>query len=120
MTFVFDLDHEHGLPPEDLRELIGGKAANLRVMASELRLPVPPGFVVSTEACRKFLAGDWPAGLDAALRAHMHRVEELSGRRFGDADDPLIVNLRSGAPVSMPGLLATIFHRGLTGATTDR
>src|SRR5258708_22964959 len=75
MRLVFGLDHDHDLPPEDLRLLIGGKAANLAVMASELGLPVPRGFVISTEACRAYLSAGWPEGLDAELRAYMRRTE---------------------------------------------
>ena len=72
-------------------------------MAHELGLPVPPGFIVTTEACRYYLNGAWPEGLDEELRQHMDRLGERVGRRFGDASDPLLVSVRSGAPVSMPG-----------------
>jgi pyruvate, orthophosphate dikinase len=119
MTFVFDLGHDHHLPAEEVLALVGSKAANLGVMASELHLPVPPGFVVSTEACRFFLAGGWPEELDAELREHMRRAEGLAGRRFGDADDPLLVSVRSGAPVSMPGMMDTVLNVGLNDQTTD-
>jgi len=118
MGLVFDLDHDHGLPPGELRLLVGGKAANLAVMASELRFPVPPGFVVSTGACRSYLRDGWPAGLDEELRAHMRRLEELAGRRFGAAADPLLVSVRSGAPVSMPGMMDTILNLGLNEQTS--
>jgi pyruvate,orthophosphate dikinase len=118
MSLVFDLDHDHDLPPEELRLLVGGKAANLAVMASELRLPVPPGFVVSTRACRAYLLGGWPDGLETELRAHMRRLEELTARRFGGAADPLLVSVRSGAPVSMPGMMDTILNLGLNEETS--
>jgi pyruvate,orthophosphate dikinase len=118
MTFVFDLGHDHHLARGELLALVGGKAANLGAMTSQLHLPVPPGFVISTEACRFFLAGGWPEGLDAELRVHMRRTEELSGRRFGDADNPLLVSVRSGAPVSMPGMMDTILNVGLNDETT--
>ena len=101
-------------PPDDLRlrprrrrqprtlaeakALVGGKAANLGVMARELGLPVPPGFVITTATCRTFLASGWPAGLDDELRARMAEVEAAVGRRFGDPADPLLVSVRSGAP----------------------
>ncbi|HEX8940544.1 MAG TPA: pyruvate, phosphate dikinase [Candidatus Limnocylindrales bacterium] len=117
MTLVYDLDHQHGLPLPELKALVGGKAANLNVMATELGLPVPPGFVVTTAACRAFLAEGWPAGLDEQLRAHMARVEAVVGRRFGDASDPLLVSVRSGAPVSMPGMMDTILDLGLNETT---
>ncbi len=117
MTLVFDLDHSHGLPLEELKARIGGKAANLNVMATQLRLPVPPGFVVTTAACNAYLAGGWPEGLDQELREHMARTEAVVGRRFGDRADPLLVSVRSGAPVSMPGMMDTILNLGLNEAT---
>ena len=98
--------------------LVGSKAANLGVMARELDLPVPPGFAISTEACRAYLAGGWPEGLDDEIRAGMAAIETAIGRRFGDAADPLLVSVRSGAPVSMPGMMDTILNLGLTPATT--
>ena len=117
MPLVFDLDHRHRLPPHEVRALIGGKAANLATMTVELGLPVPPGFVVSTEACRRYLAAGWPGGLDPELRAHMHSLERVTGRRFGGTS-PLVVSVRSGAPVSMPGMLDTILNLGLNEETT--
>jgi pyruvate,orthophosphate dikinase len=117
MTLVFDLGHRHDRSPEEVVDLVGGKAANLGVMATELGLPVPPGFVISTEACRAYLADGWPAGLDDEIRAHLHQVEERVGRRFGDAADPLLVSVRSGAPISMPGMMDTILNLGLNEET---
>src|SRR5258708_27254695 len=105
MRLVFGLDHDHDLPPEDLRLLIGGKAANLAVMASELGLPVPRGFVISTEACRAYLSAGWPEGLDAELRAYMRRTERRGARRVGGAGDPPPVSVGSGAPVFLPGMM---------------
>ena len=112
VTWVFAL--------EDARDpaLVGGKAANLGVMARDLGLPVPPGFAISTEACRAYLAGGWPEGLDDEIRAGMGAIETAIGRRFGDAADPLLVSVRSGAPVSMPGMMDTILNLGLTPETT--
>src|SRR6185369_2723810 len=101
------------------KAIVGGKAANLGVMLGPgLRLPVPPGFVITTEACRAFLAGGWPDGLDDEIRERMAEVESALGRRFGSADDPLVVSVRSGAPISMPGMMDTILNLGLTSATT--
>ena len=99
--------------------LVGGKAANLGVMIRELGLSVPPGFVISTEACRAFLAGGWPDGMDEEIRAGMGAIEASVGRRFGDPADPLLVSVRSGAPVSMPGMMDTILNLGLTPDMTD-
>ena len=117
MPQVHNFHHRHGLPLAELKALIGGKAANLNVMATELDLPVPPGFTITTAACRDYLADGWPAGLDEELREHMAHVEDRVGRRFGDAVDPLLVSIRSGAPISMPGMMDTILNLGLNDAT---
>lgn len=118
MTYVYALDHRHDAPPADVAAIVGGKAANLGVMA-ELGLPVPPGFAVSTAACRGYLAGGWPVGLDEEIREHVARLEETVGRRFGDAADPLLVSVRSGAQVSMPGMMDTILNVGLNDETAE-
>ncbi len=117
MTHVYALDHPFDLPLPELKALIGSKAANIAVMANELRLPVPPGFTISTRTCREYLAEGWPAGLEDELREHMIRVEGAVGHRFGDPADPLLVSVRSGAPVSMPGMMDTILNLGLNDAT---
>ncbi|MEE8331297.1 MAG: pyruvate, phosphate dikinase [Acidimicrobiia bacterium] len=117
--YVYALDHPHGLPPQDVAAIVGGKAAGLSVMATELGLPVPPGCVISTAACREYLNGSWPSELDGEIQDHIARVEGSVGRRFGDPADPLIVSVRSGAPVSMPGMMDTILNLGLNDATTD-
>jgi pyruvate,orthophosphate dikinase len=120
VTFVFDCDQAFdGMTHEQVAGLIGGKAANLALMATQLGLPVPPAFAVSTQACNAYLAGGWPDGLDAELREHMARLEAKVGRRFGDPADPLLVSVRSGAPVSMPGMMDTILNLGLNEATTS-
>jgi pyruvate,orthophosphate dikinase len=118
-TYVHDFDAPPSVPAADLTRLLGGKGASLAVMANELKLPVPPGFTITTEACTTYLGGDWPTGLDAELRAHMDRLGELVGRRFGDPADPLLVSVRSGAPVSMPGMMDTILNLGLNDALAD-
>ena len=86
-------------------------------MAVDLGLPVPPAFTISTEACRAYLAGGWPDGLDEEVRAAMAALEAKVGRRFGDASDPLLVSVRSGAPRSMPGMMDTILDLGLNEET---
>jgi len=118
VSHVYAFDHPHGLPLPEVKTLIGSKAANIAVMASELRLPVPPAFTIGTAACNAYLAAGWPAGLDEEIRQHMARIEALVGRRFGDPTDPLLVSVRSGAPVSMPGMMDTILDLGLNEATT--
>jgi pyruvate,orthophosphate dikinase len=117
VTHVFDLDHDFGLSLDELKNQIGGKAAGINVMATQLRLPVPPGFVVTTDTCKRYLARGWPDGLEEEIRAHMARVEAAVGRRFGDPKDPLLVSVRSGAPISMPGMMDTILNLGLNDAT---
>ncbi len=119
MTYVYAFDQPLGMSLSEAKAVIGGKAANLSVMATELRLPVPPGFVISTAACNAYLAGGWPEGLDSEIREHMRRIEALVGRRFGDASDPLLVSVRSGAPVSMPGMMDTILNLGLNDQTAE-
>ena len=117
MPYVFDLDDPPDLPVAALEALLGGKGANLAVMAKVLGLPVPPGFTVTTAACREYLSTGWPATLDEEIRAHMARVEERLERGFGDPADPLLVSVRSGAPLSMPGMMDTILDVGLNAAT---
>jgi pyruvate,orthophosphate dikinase len=118
MTWAYSFDHDHGLAQPELAALVGGKGANLAIMTTELGLPVPPGFTITTEACKAYLAEGWPAGLDDELKVQIHRVEKAVGRGFGDATDPLLVSVRSGAPVSMPGMLDTILNLGCNSETT--
>ncbi len=117
MTYVYSFNHRHEGSLDETKALIGGKGANLAVMTSELGLPVPPGFTISTEACRTYLAKGWPGGLDAELREHIGRVESAVGRTFGDPSDPLLVSVRSGAAISMPGMMDTILNLGINDST---
>src|SRR4051812_22356661 len=97
----------------DKRGLLGGKGANLAEMAN-LGLPVPPGFTISTDACRAYLeAGDLPDGLDAEVSEHLAALEKTMGRRLGQPDGPLLVSVRSGAKFSMPGMMETVLNVGL-------
>ncbi len=118
MTWAYPFDHDHGLAQPELAALVGGKGANLAIMTNELGLPVPPGFTITTEACRAYLVEGWPAGLEEELRVQLRHIEQAVGRRFGDPADPLLVSVRSGAPVSMPGMLDTILNLGLNAGTT--
>src|SRR5689334_21747208 len=100
-------------------DLLGGKGANLAEM-TRLRLPVPAGFTVSTEACRAYLeTGFLPAGLVEEVTEHLRRIETTMGRRFGDLTDPLLLSVRSGARFSMPGMMETILDIGLNDVTVD-
>ncbi len=119
MSYVYALDHAHDTSLSEVAAIVGGKAANLGVMANELDLPVPPGFTVSTAACRTYLAEGWPDGLDEEIRQHVGLLEAAVGWRFGDATNPLLVSVRSGAPVSMPGMMDTILNLGLNDATAE-
>ena len=111
--FVYDFDHDHGVEPKSLKSLLGGKGANLAEMTSVLNLPVPYGFTISTSACREFLHHGWPAALDEEIDESLERLEGRMGRRFGDAIDPLLVSVRSGAEFSMPGMMDTVLNLGL-------
>ncbi|MEV1334014.1 pyruvate, phosphate dikinase [Micromonospora costi] len=98
---------------KDLKDLLGGKGANLAEMTN-LGLPVPPGFTITTEACKAYLAtGQEPDGLAGQIAAHLEALEREMGRRLGDPDDPLLVSVRSGAKFSMPGMMETVLNVGL-------
>ena len=97
----------------EYKDLLGGKGANLAEMTSVLKLPVPPGFTISTDACRAYMDGGWPDGLDDEIAAHVATLEKAMGRKLGDAADPLLVSVRSGAKFSMPGMMDTVLNLGL-------
>jgi pyruvate,orthophosphate dikinase len=97
----------------EMKDLLGGKGANLAEMTSVLGLPVPAGFTISTDACRAYLDGGWPAGLDDEIAKHVARLERKMGRKLGDSADPLLVSVRSGAKFSMPGMMDTVLNLGL-------
>ena len=98
---------------KDQKDLLGGKGANLAEM-TKLGLPVPPGFTISTEACREYLvAGVEPAALRVEVTMALRRLEDALGKRLGDVDDPLLVSVRSGAKFSMPGMMETVLNVGL-------
>ncbi|MFJ7423106.1 pyruvate, phosphate dikinase [Streptomyces uncialis] len=115
MTWIHPLSAE----VEESVDVLGAKAHGL-VVLRRLGLPVPPGFVISTEACRAFLrAGRLPSGFGAQLAAAVAGLEAVTHRRLGGAERPLVVSVRSGASVSMPGMMSTVLDLGLTtGATT--
>ncbi len=119
MPYVFAFDHKHRKPPMSLKDLLGGKGANLAEMTSVLGLPVPPGFTINTDACRAYMAGGWPAGLDAEVVKHLTKVERTMGKRLGDAADPLLVSVRSGAKFSMPGMMDTVLNLGLNDQSVE-
>jgi pyruvate,orthophosphate dikinase len=113
--FVYDFTEGN----KDLKDLLGGKGANLAEMTN-LGLPVPPGFTITTEACRYYLAqGVTPDGLDDEVSSHLHALEQAMGRKLGDPADPLLVSVRSGAKFSMPGMMDTVLNIGLSDESVD-
>jgi pyruvate, orthophosphate dikinase len=110
MRYVYDFDEDSG----GGRELLGGKGVGLAEMTA-LGVPVPAGFTITTDACRAYMSGggELPKGLDAEIAEHIRSLEGKAGKRFGDPDDPLLVSVRSGAAVSMPGMMDTILNLGL-------
>nr|WP_006349409.1 pyruvate, phosphate dikinase [Streptomyces tsukubensis]EIF89630.1 pyruvate phosphate dikinase [Streptomyces tsukubensis NRRL18488] len=102
---------------KDLKDLLGGKGANLAEMTN-LGLPVPPGFTITTEACKAYLdSGDEPAALRSEVSAHLDALEQRMGKRLGEPGDPLLVSVRSGAKFSMPGMMDTVLNIGLSDAS---
>src|SRR5690606_8494045 len=115
-VFLFDDD----IGDENPKSLLGGKGAGLRAMTS-LGIPVPPGFTISTETCRLWYDGGkrFPQGLEAEVTRALSAVEGTLGRRLGDASNPLLVSVRSGAAASMPGMMDTILNLGLNDETVE-
>jgi len=106
---VYDFAEGH----KDLKDLLGGKGANLAEM-TRMGLPVPPGFTITTEACQAYLAsGTQPAAMEAEVTEHLAALEQAMGRSLGQVDDPLLVSVRSGAKFSMPGMMDTVLNIGL-------
>jgi len=103
-----------------MRNLLGGKGANLAEM-SNLGLPVPPGFTITTEVCTYYYAHEkrYPDSLKADVQQALAEIERVVGARFGATDNPLLVSVRSGARASMPGMMDTVLNLGLNDATVD-
>src|SRR5215204_4395160 len=108
--FVYGFDE----PFEGGRELLGGKGIGLAEM-TQLGVPVPAGFTITTDACRAYMQNgkQLPDGLEPEIEQHLDALEQKTGKRFGDSADPLLVSVRSGAAVSMPGMMDTILNLGL-------
>jgi pyruvate,orthophosphate dikinase len=110
VKFVYDFTEGN----KDLKDLLGGKGANLAEMTN-LGLPVPPGFTITTEACKVYLdTGEEPTALRDEVSAHLDALETRMGKKLGQADDPLLVSVRSGAKFSMPGMMDTVLNIGLS------
>jgi pyruvate,orthophosphate dikinase len=119
--FVYTFGNGQSEGDEKMKELLGGKGAGLAGL-NQLGIPVPPGFSITTEVCTFYYAhgNSYPPELEAQLRAAVAHVEKLvGGARFGDAQDPLLVSVRSGARVSMPGMMDTVLNLGLNDATVE-
>jgi pyruvate,orthophosphate dikinase len=114
--FVYDFDE----PANGGRELLGGKGSGLAEMTA-LGVPVPAGFTITTEACRAYMRSGkrLPDGLDREIEEHLTALEDKTGKRFGDSRDPLLVSVRSGAAVSMPGMMDTILNLGLNDESVE-
>ncbi|MES9519465.1 pyruvate, phosphate dikinase [Streptomyces capoamus] len=113
--FVYDFTEGN----KDLKDLLGGKGANLAEMTN-LGLPVPPGFTITTEACKVYLeSGEEPAALRDEVSAHLDALEATMGKKLGQADNPLLVSVRSGAKFSMPGMMDTVLNIGLSDASVQ-
>jgi len=114
--FVYDFDEPSG----GGRELLGGKGVGLAEM-TQLGIPVPAGFTVTTDACREYMRNGktLPSGLEEEIANHLHALEEKTGKRFGDPENPLLVSVRSGAAISMPGMMDTILNLGLNDEAVE-
>jgi len=117
-VYSFGAGHNEG--GAELRNLLGGKGANLAEMAA-IGLPVPPGFTLTTEVCTAFYDNDrnYPSGLEEEVQTALSRIEQAVGLRFGDRQKPLLVSVRSGARVSMPGMMDTVLNLGLNDETVQ-
>ena len=117
-VYSFGAGHNEG--GADMKNLLGGKGANLAEMAS-IGLPVPPGFTLTTEVCTAFYTNrqQYPVGLQQEVSAALAQVEKAVGRKFGDPKNPLLVSVRSGARVSMPGMMDTVLNLGLNDDTVE-
>jgi len=119
-VYTFGGGATHDDPRARDKTVTGGKGANLAEMAA-IGLPVPPGFTITTEECLRYLkdGADFSSALRAAVAGALGHIERAVGKRFGDAADPLLVSVRSGARVSMPGMMDTVLNLGLNDATVE-
>ena len=117
-VYFFSKDQSEG--KKELKGLLGGKGANLAEMCS-LGLPIPPGFTITTEVCDLFYKNNrnYPDGLNGEVENTLGKLENLMGKKLGDKDDPLLVSVRSGAAVSMPGMMDTVLNLGLNDESVE-
>jgi len=114
-VYFYGFGKEHTEGDTTMKAVLGGKGANLAEM-SNANLPVPPGFTISTEACARYSksGGRYPAGMEDQLKKTLRKLEKMMGKKLGDPNDPLLVSVRSGAAISMPGMMDTVLNLGLT------
>jgi pyruvate,orthophosphate dikinase len=113
--YVYDFSEGN----RDMKDLLGGKGANLAEMTN-IGLPVPPGFIITTQACRTYLeSGSAPVEMEDEISEHLATLEKAMGKTLGDADDPLLVSVRSGAKFSMPGMMDTVLNIGLNDQSVN-
>src|SRR5580765_3979137 len=114
-SYIYDFDDE----APGGRAQLGGKGIGLSEM-TRMGLPVPKGFTVTTDACRAYMAsGSLPEDLAEQLDAALHRLEHATGKRFGSTENPLLVSVRSGAAISMPGMMDSVLDLGLSDTSTE-
>ncbi len=119
-NYIYFFAKGHADGDTAMKDLLGGKGANLAEMTN-LGVPVPPGFTISTKGCIYYQDNEkWPAGLEDELKQSMKKLEEITQKGFGDKENPLLVSVRSGAKVSMPGMMDTILNLGLNDETVQR
>ena len=116
-VYFFSKDFTEG--KKELKDLLGGKGANLAEM-SNLKLPIPPGFTITTDACDLYYHNDkkFPPGLEEEVEENLRRLEGIMGKKLGDPEEPLLVSVRSGAAASMPGMMDTVLNLGLNDRST--
>ena len=105
---------------KDMKELLGGKGANLAEM-TKTGLPVPYGFTITTDVCKYYYANEksYPSDLEDSMVEAVNKMQEKTGKKFGDPENPLLVSVRSGAPVSMPGMMDTVLNLGLNDTVVE-
>ena len=118
--WVYDFDRKIKSGKTPLKNLLGGKGANLSEMI-KIGLPVPPGFTISTEACNEFYKSNqkYPKSLEKQVKTSIKNIEKKLKKNFGDKKNPLLVSVRSGARVSMPGMMDTVLNLGLNDETVQ-
>src|SRR5262245_62562278 len=118
--YVYFFGNHQAEGKADMKNLLGGKGANLAEMTG-LGIPVPPGFTITTEVCTYYYQKNrqYPPELEGQVRENLKKVESIMGRRFGDPTNPLLVSVRSGARASMPGMMDTILNLGLNDRTVE-